>query len=187
MKKVLILVLVGMLPASLLTPTADAGSSRQQVVEGTVLLPAPFAQSALDPDAKPFKYCWNGLHRRVATLAEGGQGQGVFGYNFAVDKRTWGKPFKLEVTGGQGTIDLDIAMYQRIANLEDWEADPVNAGCAQSCEIVDHASRGQGGETGIVPRRTIVAFVCLYGGSSHAGFDASFKYVAGKGVPKPKG
>jgi hypothetical protein len=47
---------------------------------------------------------------------------------------------------------------------------------------VDFATREEGGEKGIVPKGTTDAIVCLYGGPEYVGYDASFMYMAGKGV-----
>jgi hypothetical protein len=173
MKKILVLALTALMAASLVVTNATA-APKQQKVEGTIALPALFAQGT-------FSGCWGGLTRRTTqpTGEEASPVNGVFGYRFVVDKATWNKPFKLEATGGSGTVDLDLFLYSVMPPPEATLDDPVNGGTPVS---VDFATRKEGGEAGIVPKGTTDAIVCMYGGPEYFGYDASFSYVAGKGV-----
>jgi hypothetical protein len=174
MKRTAVVLITGALVLAL-AGDAGAGKGKQQKVKGSIAFPAPFAQGTFDG-------CWGGLHRRIITVLQG-QPNGVFGYHFDVDKKTWNKPFALKVTGGQGSVDLDLFLYSHVPPLDEWPNDPVNSGTPVS---VDYTTREPGGEAGIVPPKTTSAIVCMYGGPSHAGFDASFTYTAGKGVKAPK-
>ena len=173
MKKLMTVALAAMLFGALLPSGAQAGKPKQ-AVEGSILFPAPFAQSATN--GAPFDGCWGGLHRRVTTPTSGAVGQGVFGYHFDVDKKTWNKKFKLEVTGGQGTVDLDLFLYSHVPPVTEWPDDPQNAGTPLS---VDFVTREAGGEAGVVPKGTTHAIVCMYGGPSHYGYNSTFTYTAG--------
>ena len=174
MKKILTVALATMVAASLFSP-ASAAKPKQQKQEGTILFPAVFAQGTFDG-------CWGGLTRRVTQTAAG-QGSGVFGYRFPIDKATWGGKFVLEPTGGQGTVDLDLFLYSVMPGPEAVADDPVNGGTPVS---VDFQTREEGGETGIIPNGTTDAIVCMYGGPDHAGFDASFEYTGTAPAKKKK-
>ncbi len=172
MKKVVAIALGALMAASMLAP-ASAGKAKQ-VQEGTILLPAIFAQGA-GTDG-----CWGGATRRT-TQTVGMGANGVVGFRFPIEKATWGGKFVLEPTGGLGTVDLDLFMYSVMPGPEEAIDDPVNGGTPVS---VDFGTREAGGETGIVPPGTTDAIVCLYGGiAGYAGFDASFKYT---GTPPAK-
>lgn len=180
MKKLLTVMLAGLLVLALIpgSATAQKGKKKRQVVEGTIALPAVFWASALNDG------CWGGLHRRIATASQNMAPNGVVGYEFEVDKATWGKNFVLEATGGEGTVDLDLFLYIHYPPLDEWPDDPVNGGTPTS---VDFNTREEGGESGEVPENAIKGIVCLYGGpSGYFGYDASFTYTAGKGVKLPK-
>jgi hypothetical protein len=171
MKKVIALGLGALMAASMLAP-ASAGKAKPQVVEGTILLPAVFAQGA-GTDG-----CWAGATRRTTQTA-GMAVNGITGFRFPVDKATWGGKFKVEPTAGEGTVDLDIFMYSVMPGPEAVADDPVNGGTPVS---VDYGTREEGGEAGLIPPGTTDAIVCLYGGiAGYAGFNASFEYV---GTPK---
>ena len=175
MRKIIGLATVGLLAFSLLVAPVSA-APKQQHVEGSIALPAPFVSTA-----EQLKSCYAGLHRRVSTLTGGAASpaNGVFGYRFEIDKATWNKPFKLEATGGEGTVDFDIYLYLHIPPVEEWPDAPTNAGTPVS---IDFTTRQEGGEKGIVPENALEAIVCLYGGDAYYGYDASFMYMAGKGV-----
>lgn len=182
MKKLMAVLLVGVLAASLAAAPATAAKKKKkkpvkQEVSGTIMFPAPFAQGTFDG-------CWGGLHRRVTTPTNGAAGQGVFGYHFDVDEATWGSNFVLEATGGQGTVDLDLFLYTHVPPVSEWPNDPQNAGTPTS---TDYTTREPGGEAGVVPQETVFAIVCMYGGPTHAGLNAGFTYTAGTGVKIPKG
>ena len=101
---------------------------------------------------------------------------GVTGYHFDVDPKTYGGKFKLEATGGAaGDIDLDIYFYQQFGTVEDVAGDPLNAG---SPVTVQFNTREPGGEVGVVPADTKKVIVCLYGGQQYAGAGATFTYEA---------
>lgn len=179
MKRFVIAILAGLIGAALLPQAADAGKAKQQHVEGSIALPAPFYGEAQGTNA-----CWGGMHRRVITVGQGNP-QGLVGYHFDIDKATWNKPFVLEPTGGMGTVDLDLFLYLHMPPLDEVPNDPVNFGTPVS---VDFLTREAGGEHGIVPPNTVKAIVCLYGGTfgGYAGANATFEYTAGKGVKLPK-
>jgi hypothetical protein len=171
--------LLALLSCGLVALVAPAGAApKQQKVEGTIIMPGVFAQGT-------FSGCWGGLTRRLTqgTGEDGSPANGTFGYRFKVDKATWNKPFVLEPTGGQGTVDLDIFLYITMPPPEDAVDDPVNGGTPVS---VDYGDRKEGGEAGIVPKGATDAIVCLYGGPEYVGYDAAFTYTAGKGVKAPK-
>lgn len=174
MRKLIGIAVSGLLAISMLGAPATAGKAKQQHVEGTIALPAVFAQGT-------FSGCWGGLTRRLTqgTGEDASPANGAFGYRFKVDKATWNKPFKLEATGGTGTIDFDIFLYMVMPPVEATIDDPVNGGTPVS---VDFATREEGGEAGIVPKGTTDAIVCLYAGPEYQGLNASFMYMAGKGV-----
>ncbi|MGH2805870.1 MAG: hypothetical protein ACRDKT_01215 [Actinomycetota bacterium] len=167
MKKVVTLAIAALVFGAML-PAAQAGKPKQKV-EGSILFPAPFAQATFDG-------CWGGLHRRLSTPTGNAAGNGVVGFEFDVDKATWNKKFKLEVTGGQGDVDLDLFLYSHVPPVTEWPDDPQNAGFPVS---VDYQTREPGGEAGKVPPKTIKAIVCMYAGPTHQGFDATFTYTAG--------
>lgn len=174
MKKLIGAAMTGLMAFSLLGAPASAGKAKVQHVEGSIALPALFAQGT-------FSGCWGGLTRRLTTGTgeDTSPANGAFGYRFKIDKATWNKPFKLEATGGEGTVDLDIFVYLTIPPAEATLDDPVNGGTPFS---VDYATRAEGGEKGIVPEGATDAIVCMYGGPEYYGYNASFMYMAGKGV-----
>src|SRR3712207_4087953 len=104
MKKLIGAVAVAAMALPLFAPGA-VSAPKQQKVEGTIALPAPFVSTA-----EQLKSCYSGLHRRLSTPTGGASSpaNGVFGYRFEIDPATWNKPFKLEATGGEGTVDFDI-------------------------------------------------------------------------------
>ena len=177
MKKVMALCLTAMLAASLVAGNATAAKKKKkkpfvQTQEGSIALPAPFYNDLTS--------CYAGLHRRSDTATQG-QENGVTGYHFDVDKRTWNKPFNLTVLGAEGPADLDIYFYSYYPTIQEWPNDPANAGGPVS---IDYTTRKPGGEKGKVPAKTKKVIVCLYGGDPGTGVtyatNAEFKYVAGK-------
>lgn len=173
MKKLIVIGVAVLLALPLVGSAARAAKKKPvQSVEGSIALPAPFAQGTFDG-------CWGGLTRRT-TGQTGGTVNGVTGYYFDVDKKTWNKPFKLEATGGEGTVDLDLFLYSVYpgpeANAEDPPTSAVNGGTPVS---VDYTTREAGGESGKVPPKTVKAIVCMYAGPEYQGFDATFTFTAG--------
>jgi len=172
MKKIMAAAVTSLLVLALV-PGALAASKKQQKVEGMIALPAPFVDDS---------GCFAGLHRRTAIVTQENS-SGLIGYNFDVDKKTWGKPFVLEASGGAGHVDLDIYFYQEFGTIEDVVSDPGGAGAPAS---VQFNTREAGGEAGIVPKKYNKVIICMYGGQLGAGFGANFVYTAGKGVKVPK-
>ena len=172
MRKLVTLALGGLVAASLV-PNATAAAPKQQTVSGSIALPAPFTDNT---------GCYAGLHRRFAIVTQE-QVNGVIGYHFDIDPATLGKPFVLEATGGQGTVDLDINFYYEFGTIEDVAGDPLNAGAPV---VTSFNTREPGGESGIVPKGEYTkVIVCMYGGDMGAGAAATFEYTAGKGVKLP--
>lgn len=135
---------------------------KQQKVDGSIAMMLPFPQ---DPNA-----CYSGAHRRVAVATQE-MVNGVIGYHFDVDPATWNKKFKLDVTGGQGDVDLDITFYSEFGTVDqatDTAYAPYNLG---------YETRKPGGETGVVPKDMTKVIVCMWNGQN-----ATFTYLAGKGV-----
>lgn len=173
MKKLMTLALAGMLVVAIVPGAAEAGKKKKakpvvQEVEGSVPLPAPFTDDS---------GCYAGLHRR-GSIVSGGQVNGVIGYEFDVDKATWGKPFAMEITGGQGTVDLDIYFYSEFGTVDDVVGDPLGAGAPYT---VSFNTRDSEGEFGEVPADMNKVIVCMMAG----GFEGTFKYTAGDGVKAP--
>jgi hypothetical protein len=175
MKKFLAIAVGAIMAASMLAPAGAAQKAKSQVQEGSIMLPAVFAQGQ-------FAGCWAGATRRITQTAAG-QGNGVMGYRFAIDKATWGGKFVLEPTGGEGTVDLDMFMYTVMPPAEAVLDDPVNGGTPVS---VDFQTREEGGETGIIPPGTTDAIVCMYGGPEYVGVNSTFEYVGTAPAKKKK-
>ena len=167
MKKILGLATVVLLGVSLLPGASSAAAPKQQKVEGDIAMMAPYAGST-------FATCYSGLHRRLAILTQENN-NGIVGYHFDLEPSTFGKPFVLEVTGGQGGVDLDITFYTEFGTVEQ-ATDTAYAPPNYTFE-----NRGPGGESGIIPKGDWTkAIVCM-----HTGAGASFTYTAGKGVKLP--
>ncbi|HEX2057718.1 MAG TPA: hypothetical protein VHI71_05040 [Actinomycetota bacterium] len=169
MKKVVGLTTAALLGFSMLTSPSSA-APKQQTVEGEIAMMAPFYGDT-------FATCYSGLHRRASVLS-GGANNGIVGFEFEVEPYTIGKPFVLEVTGGQGDVDLDITFYTEFGTTEQ-ALDRTHAPPNYSFE-----ERGAGGESGIIPKtaglKWTKAIVCM-----HTGAGATFTYTAGKGVKLP--
>lgn len=170
MKKLIAVCVAALLALPLAGGVAQAGKKAKkpvQVVEGSVALPSPFVQSAAPGGSGvPFDGCWGGLTRQT-TGQTGGAVNGVTGYYFDIDPKSWNKPFKLEATGGEGTVDLDLFLYYSFPGAD---------GTATS---TDFQTREEGGEVGKVPPSAIKGLVCLYGGDAYYGYNATFNYTAG--------
>ena len=157
---------VALVAAAFAVPATAKG--KKQIVEGSIAFPAPFVQGT-------FAGCWGGLTRRTGTPTSDAS-NGVFGYHFTIDKATWNKKFKLEPSGGSGTVDLDLFLYSFYPGPEETPNDPVNGGTPVS---VDFQDRAAGGEAGVVPKGTTDAIVCMYAGPEYQGFNTAFTYTAG--------
>lgn len=167
----LIAALSGVVIAASIVAGSAAAAPKKQQVEGSIVLPAPFTDDS---------GCFSGVHRRANAVAMGNH-NGVIGYSFPVDKATWKKPFKLDVSGGQGGyIDMDITFY--LAPLTTLDDVVAAGGDPPAPPAVSVATRKAGGESGVVPKGAIDVIVCMYGGPSGVGFAADFTYAAGKGV-----
>lgn len=167
MKRILVFALTGLLAASIATSATAA--PKQQTVEGSIALPAPYTDNS---------GCFAGVHRRLHAF--GGEAiNGVIGYSFAIDKATIKKPFTL-IGAAQVLGDLDITFYlgplTTAQDFIDQGGDPAPPAS------VSFATRGAGGEKGIVPEGAENAIICMYGGDQGAGVGGVFSYKAGKGV-----
>jgi hypothetical protein len=151
-----------------LMPAAAAGGGKKQKVQGTV------AAAGRHPDG-----CYTGLHRRLQAFL-GENSQGIVGYDFDVSKGTWNKPFVMKLTEGTGTVDLDITYYlgerTTVDDFVEQTNDPVPPAS------VSFEDRAEGGEKGTVPKGSVYAIVCIYESENGVGGNASFSYLAGKGV-----
>lgn len=170
MKKLVGVALAAVIAASfVVAPVAAASKAKQQHVEGSIALRAPFVSTT-----EQLQSCYAGVHRRV-TLVTQGNANGVVGYNFEVDKTTWNKPFKLEVSGGQQNPDMDITFYLTgLGSLEDHANNPP---WGTDASAISFEEREPGGEVGIVPKGATDVIVCMF-----EGYNADFMYMAGKGV-----
>ncbi|MDQ3646906.1 MAG: hypothetical protein M3345_08250 [Actinomycetota bacterium] len=178
MRKIMALVLAGLLVGSFMSTGAVAGKKKKvtQTVEGHILFPAGHPANA--------EGCFAGLHRRLLILSQGSEGiQGLVGYNWDVDPKTWGKKFKLETSGGVGTVDFDLYYYAEYGTADPNGADPVNFSPGASAEFT---TREAGGEAGVVPTGMNHAITCIYANNAasgpQAGGNADFVYTAGDKV-----
>lgn len=175
MKRLIVLGLIATLVVAL-APGADAQKKKKkkkgpavvQQEEGMVALPAPFTDDS---------GCFAGLYRRSSILTDGALNRSI-GYEFDVNKATWGKNFAMEITGGSGTVDLDIYFYSEFGTREDVVNDPGGAGQPFT---VAFNTRDTVGEFGQVPADTTKVIVCMMAG----GFNGTFSYKAGDGVKLP--
>ena len=156
---------VAVLAFSLLGAPATA-AKKKQVVEGSIILPAPFTDDT---------GCFAGLHRRGA-IASQGNNNGVIGWHLEVDPATVGKKFVLEATGQGSYVDMDITYYMKFGTMDDVINDPANAGAPATFE---YHEREAGGEKGVVPKGFPLAIICMYGGAQGAGALGDFTYTAG--------
>ena len=158
MKKLIAATLTAMIAIAPATALAGKKAPVKQEMEGEVLLPAPYPAD---------ETCFTGATRRSA-LASQGQVNGVVGYFFDIDPRTAGKKFQLHLVTGTDDVDLDIDFYSDFGSIDD----PTGTQA-----VVPYETREPGGEEGIVPAGMTKAIVCMTAGSQ-----ASFHYMAGKGV-----
>lgn len=165
MKRALAVLIAASIGLGLMPATAGAGAPKQ-TEEGTIALPAPFTDDS---------GCFAGLHRRGAILTMENN-NGVIGWHFDVDPKTWNKKFTLEPSGGFGTVDMDILFYQEFGTPQQVVEDPQGAGNPAS---VGFQTREPGGETGKVPKTFNKAIICIYSGALYQGGGADFTYTAG--------
>lgn len=172
MRRFIILMLVGALVMAFMPASATAQKKKKkrpppQEVEGSIPLPAPFIDDS---------GCYAGLHRRLQLLT-GENANGIIGFHFDVEDRTWNQNFVLEATGGSGDVDLDIYFYKDFGQAGNPD-DPL----MNDVISVSHNTRGSKYETGKVPEEMNKVIVCMMAGGSNA----TFTYTAGKGVKIPK-
>ena len=157
MKKLIALLIVGLLVVPAAAGTASAGKKKPKVkpvvVEGSVALPQPYAADGT---------CIYRTQRAWMGLSGGAAPNGVFGYTFEVDPKTAGKKFTLDVSDGAG---MDIVFYSEFGDPSDPTVAPANTG---------YETPGPGGEKGTVPPGFPIAFVCMTEGAN-----ATFTYTAG--------
>ena len=164
MKRVLMLALAATLVAAISPLTVQASPALQKE-EGTVPLAGP------GPNGETTGGCWTGWGRR-AWIFSGGATGGPFASMYEIDKKTWNGKFKLDVTGGAvGTEDLDITFYVDPGKID--PNDPAMQGSI--IEGGSYLTRAAGGETGIVPKGSTVALVCL---AITTGANAEWTYTA---------
>jgi hypothetical protein len=167
MKKSFALVLAALTVFALVPTSAGAAKKPKQTEEGMVLLPLPYTDDSS---------CYAGVWRR-AHMATGDAGRGLIGWNFEVNKKTWNKKFKLEVSGGQGYVDMDITFYlgplTSVNDVVEQQADPAPPAS------VSYATREAGGESGTVPKGAENVIICSYGGAQGTGGGGNFVYTAG--------
>ena len=163
MKKLIAIAVAAALIVPVAAVGASAGKKPKQTVEGTILA-AP-----RHPDG-----CYSGVHRRLQAIS-GQQANGIVGYDFDVDKKTWKKPFALELTDGLGYVDLDITYYLiERETLEDFQG-----GDPPAPPTYAYETHEEGGEKGTVPEGATYAIVCIYQSEAGAGANASFGYTGG--------
>lgn len=155
----------GLLPPgpALPRPPRPKKISQPQTTQGSVLF-----DSGHNMKGEPDDYCHDAYHRDLRTLAPeelGDQVNGIRGFDFPVAPRTWGSRFRLNPTGGEGRIDLDLYFYVKIVD----RSAPHESGFRYWYD-----ERSPRGETGIVPKYVNHAAVCMFRGS-----DATFTYRAG--------
>src|SRR5688572_17405236 len=119
MRKVLAIAMASLMVAGMVSGSAVAGKKKKPVaqhVDGTILLPQPGGVA--------------NCNFRPQRSAMGASGEafpnGVLGFTFNVDPKTVGQPFKLEVTGGEGDVDLDIVFYSEYGDPSDPTTAPGN-------------------------------------------------------------
>jgi hypothetical protein len=155
MKKLMVLALVALLALPVFAGTATAGKKKVKpvVVEGSVMLPQPYAADGT---------CFYRGQRAWMSISGGAAPNGIFGYTFDVDPKTVGKKFTLDVSDGAG---MDIVFYTEFGDATDPTVAPANTG---------YETPGVGGEKGTVPAGYPIAFVCMTEGQN-----ATFTYTAG--------
>ncbi|HEX2240207.1 MAG TPA: hypothetical protein VHJ82_03580, partial [Actinomycetota bacterium] len=86
-------------------PLAAHAGGKRQVVEGSITFMAP---APPQPQS-----CFPGITRNL-TILTGDQFNGTFGYVFDVDRKTWGKGFRVEPTAAAFQADLDLSFYTEL-------------------------------------------------------------------------
>lgn len=149
----------------------SAGKAEKQVVEGTILAPARHPNG-----------CYTGLSRHLWSLF-GDASNGGLGWTFDVEKSTWKGNFKLEPTGGVGTVDLDMTFYLgEFATTQEWANDPAPPPPA----TVGFDNHDEPGEAGEVPEGAVKAIVCVYASENGSSAAVPFIYEGTPPVKKKK-
>lgn len=160
MRKLIALAVVAAMATGAFSGSAIAGKKKKKLVvqhvEGTIAIPQP---------GGALGNCNYRPQRSIMGASNEAAPNGVLGYTFHVDPKTAGQPFKLEVAGGTGDVDLDIVFYTDYGDPADPQTAPGNLG---------YETVGPGGEEGTIPAGYPLAFVCMaFGGNS------SFTYITG--------
>ena len=163
MKKLALLVLAGAVLTALPGAAGAAKKAAHQHVQGNIAMQAPPSDATDNPDG-----CYSGVHRRFNVIGQM-QLNGIVGYHFEIDPKTWNHKFRLanETAGA----DLDITFYSDFGTLEQ-AAEPSYAPITFGFE-----ERNEEGEFGKVPADVTLAIVCM-----KTGQNASFTYSAGSAV-----
>lgn len=165
MKKLIALAAVGAILVAL-PGAAVAGKKKKGVrqdVEGHIAMQAPPSDATSNPNG-----CYSGVHRRINVIGQE-QVNGVVGFHFDVDPKTWNKNFRLTpVTEG---VDIDITFYTEFGTTDQ----ATDTGYAPY--TVGFEERNTDGEFGKVPPDMTKVIVCMKEGAN-----ADFTYSAGAGV-----
>ncbi|HVF53742.1 MAG TPA: hypothetical protein VNC78_09080 [Actinomycetota bacterium] len=155
--------MAGVIVAAMLTaaPVDAKKPSPSQKIEGQILVGTP--------------NCVTKLHE---VLIQAGMGQETAYYTFDVDKRTWQRPFVLEVTGGTDITGFDLILI--------YYNDYPSVGDLTYAGFVQFDGTGpDGGEKGIVPATMNKGMIILCqagfinpGETPQVGLEASFSYIA---------
>jgi hypothetical protein len=165
MKKTILLVSLALAVAAIAPGTAVAGKKKgvRQDVEGHIAMQAPPSDATSNPNG-----CYAGVHRRINVIAQE-QANGIVGFHFDVDPKTWNKKFRLTpVTEG---VDIDITFYSEFGTTDQ----ATDTGYAPY--TVGFEERNNEGEFGVVPPDMTKVIVCM-----KTGMNADFTYSAGAGV-----
>src|SRR5688572_19855623 len=120
MRKLIALATAALMVAGMVSGSAIAAKKKKPVtqhVEGTILLPQP--GGVANCNFRPQRSAMGASNEAFPN--------GVTGFTFHVDPKTAGQPFKLEVEGGTGDVDLDIVFYTDYGDPSSTSA-PANLG-----------------------------------------------------------
>lgn len=164
MKKIIAIVAAGLLVAAIAPGMASAAKkAARQDVEGHIALQAPPSDATDNPNG-----CYSGVHRRL-NVASQMNANGIVGFHFEIDPKTWNKKFRL--TPVTPDVDIDITFYTEFGTIEQ----ATDTGFAPF--TVGFEDRNTDGEFGKVPADMTLAIVCM-----KTGTNADFTYSAGAGV-----
>ena len=163
MKKLVSLMLAGAVIAALPGAAVAGKKAPHQHVQGNIAMQAPPSDATDNPNG-----CYSGVHRRLAVIS-GEQINGVVGFHFDVDPKTWNKKFRL--TPDTAGVDIDITFYSEFGTQEQ-ATDTAFAPANFAFE-----TRDENGEKGKIPADMTKAIVCM-----KTGQNADFTYTGGAGV-----